>query len=190
MYAPALYCTLNLTNNIQVMLLEADLHMFLHFLLYLASCITIWYSSHFFCPLRHSRARTGMAELQSIAASMAQPLLEQGQSSLALWTHTAFFSCAKRFCCTTSNLLLFFFSSCGSQFPKRWFAKSGQERWCCGEGKGGRAQAPKAAATAEGNALNGLMNQPHYLQWNAWEGVFPDLQEPEGHFDCQRQRLN
>lgn len=33
-----------------------------------------------------------MAELQNIAASVAQPLLEQGQSSLALWTHTAFFT--------------------------------------------------------------------------------------------------
>lgn len=56
-----------------------------------------------------------------------------------------------------------------------------------------------AVAAAEGSALNNLMNQPwHYQQWNAWEGVSHVLlwparlnpQGPEGHLDCQRQKLN
>lgn len=50
-----------------------------------------------------------MAELQNIAASMAQPVLEYGQNSLALWTHIDFSPVHRDF--ATVHLTCSYFSS-------------------------------------------------------------------------------
>lgn len=55
--------------------------------------------------------------MQSIAASLAQPLLEQGQSSLALWTHTDFFSPVHRDFASVNLTCSYFSPPVAPSFP-------------------------------------------------------------------------
>lgn len=97
-YIAALFCTLSLTNNTQVMLLEANLPVFPQLLL----------------ALKGSNRSGRIAEYCCFPGS-ASP--RAGTVSCSMDSHSFFFSCAQRFCCSTSNLLLFFFSSVTPSFP-------------------------------------------------------------------------